>query len=512
MPVQRRLSAISLLFMAIGGMVGSGWLFGPLYAAQVAGPAAILSWILGGVLMMFVALTFSELAAMLPVVGGTARFIQFSHGTFASFTLAWVAWLAAVVVAPIETMAMLQYASTYLPSLMHADADGIGHTLSLQGVLIAAIFMLMMCYVNTLGAKIFSKTNNIVIIWKLAVPLLTILLLFFTAFHTKNIVVAGFAPSGLKGVLHALPAAGVIFSFIGYSPAIQMAGEAKNPQRTVAFSVLGAILFCIAMFSLLQLAFILAVPTASLHEGWAHLSFSGDAGPVAGLLTLLGFFVFVKVLYIDAVISPLGTAFIYTGSTARMNYAMSKNGYMPKFLQELNKKHMPHKAIWVNFAVGMLFFAPFPGWQKMVSFLVSCFVLSYAVGPVALLALRKQLPDQARPFQLPYAKLLSFMAFYICNLIIYWTGWGVVSRMLIVVLIGYAVLLVSRKGSLRGLDIEKGLWLLPYILGLGLVSYLGSFAGKGLITFGWDFVVLFIFSALILLMAYYSRFSTVELP
>ncbi|PIQ43965.1 MAG: amino acid permease [Gammaproteobacteria bacterium CG11_big_fil_rev_8_21_14_0_20_46_22] len=510
MPVQRRFSALSLLFMAIGGMVGSGWLFGPLYAAQFAGPSAFIAWVVGGVLMMIIALTFSELAAMLPFSGAMARFVQFSHGSFSSFTLTWVAWLAAVVVAPIETMAMLQYASTYIPWLMQADPSGVGHTLTAQGGVVAAIVMLIMCYVNTLGAKVFSKTNNTVIIWKLAIPVITIIVLLTARFHPQNFVSHGFFAGGIKGLLHALPEAGVIFSFIGYSPAIQLAGEAKNPQRAIPWSVLGAIFFCIVMFVLLQIAFVAAIPGSSIANGWHALSFSDDAGPVAGLLTMLGFLGFVKLLYIDAVISPLGTGFIYTASTARLNYAMSQNGYMPKFLQALNKQHMPHKAIWLNFAVGMVFFAPFPGWQKMVSFLVSCFVLSYAIGPIALVTLRTKLPNQHRPFRLPCAALLSFLAFYICNLIVYWTGWPVISKMLLVIGIGYVVLLVSNRGVLKGFDFRHGVWLLFYLAGLGLISYFGAFSGRNVLTFGWDFLVIALFSLAIFIWAYASRSGPID--
>ena len=89
---KRSIGKISLLFTAIGGIIGSGWLFGPYYASQVAGPASLLSWVIGGVLMMLIALTFAELSAMLPLVGGVARFSHFSHGTFVQFhdELVWV--------------------------------------------------------------------------------------------------------------------------------------------------------------------------------------------------------------------------------------------------------------------------------------------------------------------------------------------------------------------------------------------------------------------------------------
>ena len=106
----------------------------------------------------------------------------------------------------------------------------------------------------------------------------------------------------MHGILSALPAAGVIFSFIGYSPAIQLAGEAKNPQRAIPLAIIGSISICIVLYVVLQAAFIGAVQTSSLAHGWAKMHFIGDAGPVAGIIASLGLVWFLKILYIDAVI------------------------------------------------------------------------------------------------------------------------------------------------------------------------------------------------------------------
>src|SRR5579872_2965101 len=119
MELNRRFSPISLLMLSINGMIGSAWLFAPLYAAKIAGSGAIIAWIIGGGATALIALTFAELSVLLPVAGGTAEIPQLSHGSFTSFVLSWVAWLSALTMAPIEVQAVLQYASTYFPSLTH---------------------------------------------------------------------------------------------------------------------------------------------------------------------------------------------------------------------------------------------------------------------------------------------------------------------------------------------------------------------------------------------------------
>jgi len=403
-----------------------------------------------------------------------------------------------VIVAPIETMAALQYASNYIPGL----AYHVGNTthLTVMGIGVAAVFMFLMCCLNMLGAKFFSKNNNVLVCWKLLIPIMAIIFLFTHRFQISHFTqFGGFAPQGLHGILSALPAAGVIFSFIGYSPAIQLAGEAKNPQRAIPLAIIGSISICIVLYIVLQIAFIGAVQSSSLAHGWARMHFIGDAGPVAGIIAGLGLVWFLKLLYIDAVISPFGTAYIYTASTSRMNYAMTENGYMPAWMKILNRKGVPYLAIIVNFIIGMIFFLPFPGWQAMVGFLVSCFVVAYAIGPIACASLRRKLPDQARPFRLPAPYFMSLIAFYVCNLIIYWTSWHVVWRMLLTIAIGYVVLFVYRRVAKKRevLDAVHAIWLLPYFLGLGIISYLGAFDGIHVITLGWDFLVIAIFSIVI---------------
>ena len=96
MALNRRFTPIVLLMLSINGMVGSAWLFAPLYAAKIAGSGAIIAWLIGGVLTTMIALTFAELSVLFPVAGGTAQIPQLSHGTLTSFIVSLVAWLSAL--------------------------------------------------------------------------------------------------------------------------------------------------------------------------------------------------------------------------------------------------------------------------------------------------------------------------------------------------------------------------------------------------------------------------------
>lgn len=509
MELNRRFSPISLLMLSINGMIGSAWLFAPLYAAKIAGSAAIVAWLIGGVATVLIALTFAELSVLLPVAGGTAQIPQLSHGMFTSFILSWVAWLSALTMAPIEVQAVLQYASTYFPSLTHL-VNGVP-LLTGMGLCWATILMLGLCIINIASFKGLVRFNFVLFIFKVFVIVLTIVMLITVSFHPANfsgIATATGSGTGWQTILAAVASGGVAFAFTGFKHGVELAGEAKKQAIAIPLAVVGSVVCCLLLYMGLQIAFIGALKPEALQNGWAHLSFAGDVGPFAGLAAGLGLVWLLKLLYVDAAISPMGAGLIYVTSTARILYAMSKIGYVPGFLSRLSKQNFPVYAIFANFAVGMFLFLPLPGWQAMVSFLVSAMVISYAMGPIAVLCLRLELPNAPRHFRLPFVNVICLLAFYFCNLLSYWTGWDTVYKLAIAILIGFSFFGVSYlRGKIKAdsIGLKSALWVIPYLLGLTLISYLGSFGGKNVIPFGWDFLVIAIFSGIMMYLAVISR-------
>lgn len=514
MTLNRRFSPISLLMLSINGMVGSAWLFAPLYAAKIAGPAAIIAWLIGGIATIIVALTFAELSVMFPVAGGTAQIPQLSHGTFTSFIVSWVAWLSALTMAPIEVQAILQYASTYFTSLTHIQ-QGVP-VLSAYGLVWATILMLSFCLINIVSFKGLERFNFILFSFKVIVILLTIFALTYTNFHAENfanMVPSSFSLTGWQATLTAVASGGVAFAFTGFKHGVELAGEAKNLAIAIPLAIVGSVVCCLLLYLGLQIAFVGAIEPGALVNGWEKLSFVGDVGPFAGLAAGLGLIWLMRLLYLDATVSPAGAGLIYVTSTARILYAMSQIGYVPRFLSYLNKQDFPVAAILVNFVIGMFLFLPLPGWQAMVSFLVSGMVISYAMGPIALLCMRLELPNEERHFRLPAAKFICLIAFYFCNLLSYWCGWETISKLAIAIAIGmlcFVLAFLRGRIAVKALGLKTGMWIIPYLAGLIMISYLGAFGGKNIIPFGWDFVVIAVFSMAILYVAVRNRATIVE--
>lgn len=504
----RRFTGFNMLLLSVNGMIGSAWLFAPLYAAKIAGPMSLIAWIIGGAITILIAFTFAELTALFPTAGGSSNLPLLSHGTLTSFLVSWAAWLSSVTMPPIEVQAVLQYSSSYFPQLTHV-VNG-APVLTALGLFCALLIMLGLCIINVASFKGLVRFNLLLFSFKVLVIILTILMLIKTAFHPQNFFNTNFGttPTTWHVILAAITTGGVAFAFTGFKHGVELAGEAKNPKRSIPFGIIGSIIVCLLLYMGLQIAFIGALHPSTLTQGWGGIHFSGDISPFVGIATLLGIAWLVKLLFIDAAVSPLGAGLIYVTSTARLIYAMSKNGFLPSPLSRINKEGFPIYAIAFNFAVGMLLFLPLPGWQNMVDFLVSAVVISYAMGPITLLCLRLSLPNEIRPWRLPAAKILCPIAFYCCNLMGYWTGWNTISKLAIALAIGlglYIVATFNHRMEKNRMGLKSLIWIIPYLTGMVIISYLGSFDGKKIIPFGWDFATIGIFSIVILILALKCR-------
>src|SRR5262245_38062430 len=206
----REIGLIGLLWASMGSIIGSGWLFGAQRGLLNAGPAAVISWVIGGVCILILALVHAELGAMYPLSGGSARFPHYAFGGVAGAAFGWFSWLQAVTVAPIEVSAMILYLTHYNFASDWLKPD---ETLTHTGLIVAIALMAVMCVVNYFGVRVLAATNSTLTWWKVIVPVGTVIIVLLFAndgMHTSNFTAAdGFNPAGVKGILVAIPAAGI---------------------------------------------------------------------------------------------------------------------------------------------------------------------------------------------------------------------------------------------------------------------------------------------------------------
>src|SRR3954466_10658602 len=271
--LKRSVGLYGLMFVSLGSIIGSGWLLGALNAAQVAGPASVLSWILAAFLLSLLALTYAELGATYPVAGGSGRFPYYSHGPIAGFMAGWASWLQAVFIAPIEVLAAITYVNSVTWVNMHFNMiHKVGEKAGLlngTGLVVAVVLMIVFTAMNLAGAKFLSDSNIVVVIWKTAVPFLAVAVIASLQFNPANFHAGGgFLPFGFHGVFAALTG-GVVFGLQGFEQAVQLAGEARNPKRDLARAVLIAMAIGAVLYALLQFVLIGAVLPSDVASGWA---------------------------------------------------------------------------------------------------------------------------------------------------------------------------------------------------------------------------------------------------
>jgi len=504
---RREVGAFELGSVSLGSVIGSGWLLAALTAASSAGGASIFSWLLAGVIIMVLALVHAELGAAYPLAGGTARWPRLAFGSLGGFTAGWMAWLQAVTIVPIEVEAALGYLNHQWHGLLNTAG-----ALTRTGLGTAAALMLLFTVINVLGVRWLTASNMITVLWKIIVPFLTVIVLFWAKFQPANFTAGGgFAPYGAHGVFAALPL-GVIFALQGFEQAAQMAAEARNPQRNVPRAVIGSVILGTILYAALEIVFLGALNPTDLAHGWAHPIGTGDFGPYATLATGLGLGWLAVTLYIDAFISPAGTGLINMGIASRLSYALGYAGYLPRTVSRISSRGVPITSIILAFIVGLICFLPFPSWRSLVSVVTSAAVIMYAFAPITLLVLRKADPNRARPYRIPAAPLLAPVAFIAANEIIYWASWATVEKMMLIIGAGYLIFWISyalgRPIERPPLDPRSLIWLLPWFSGLAVISKLGQYGGINLIPAWIDLGVVALFSLLIYALAIHLGLPT----
>ncbi|WP_018911887.1 APC family permease [Thiomonas sp. FB-6] len=492
--LQRKLGFWSLLAAGLGSVIGSGWLFASMYAARAAGPAALLSWVVGGVLMLMVALVYAELGMVRPESGGLVRYPLYSNGRLAATVIGVAMWLAYVSNPPTEAAGVVQYAAAWLPGVYDASAG----VLTPPGLALAVLLMAGFVLLNYFGVRLFARANNVVTAIKILVPLLTLALLLASGFDhagasggLANLSAhGGFAPLGYAQALGAVASAGLIFAYTGFRNIVELSGEAVNPRRDIPRSLIATLLLTIALYLALQLAFLVALPPQLLAGGWHGVNMKS---PFADLARMLGLSWLYWMLMADAMISPSGSAIVFTSANARNLYGIAKNGLLPRALMHVHAASgVPRRALLINFLVGVALLLPLPSWHAIVRPLSAVIVFTFSIGAVALPVFRAEGIGAAAD-RLPGMRVVAPLAFIVSTLVMYWASWSVLRATLPVMLaavLWYAWMhLRARAAGSRGFaaaattfdaaDWQGGAWLLVYLALTYLLSWLSTRGGLG---------------------------------
>jgi amino acid transporter len=459
--------------VSAGSVIGSGWLLGTLNASKAAGPAAIISWIIGVVLLIGIALIYAELGSTYPISGSTARFTWIHAGTLGGFFAGTYSYLQAMAVAPIEVEATLGYVDA---KLWHGLVNSSG-LLTGKGLAVAIGFMFVFTALNLFGIKWMARTNTVAMYWKILIPILTIIFIMTKAFHTGNFSAGGgFMPYGIKGVFIAIPL-GIVFALEGFEQAAQLAGEARNPKRDVPIAVVGSMLLGAAIYILLQLCFTGALNPANIAHGWANpFGNAGTFGPYYTLAESVGLGWLGVILIIDAIVSPAGTGLVYVSAASRLSYSLAKTRFVPPVFASIDRRGVPWFSIVFGGAFGCILFLPFGSWAGLVGAITAASSFMYSFAPVAAVSLRKSDPDRLRPFRAPILNVIAPFSFVVSGFIIYWSGTANDLKIDAAVVFFLVLYIIARRvdPNQEPLDFRAGSFAIPWIVGLTIFSIFGG--------------------------------------
>lgn len=505
-----------LVLLGLGSLIGSGWLFGAWEASSIAGPAAIISWIIGFVVIGSIAYNYIEIGTMFPQSGGMSNYAQYTHGSLLGFIAAWANWVSLVTIIPIEAVSAVQYMSSW-PWEWAKFTSGLmdGSTISNAGLFAVFVIIIIFSLLNYWSVKLLTSFTSLISVFKLGVPLLTIIMLIISGFDTGNYghSVGTFMPYGSAPIFAATTASGIIFSFNAFQTIINMGSEIQKPEKNIARGIAISLTLSAILYIVLQSTFITSMPTEMLHEnGWSGINFNS---PFADMAILLGLNWLAILLYMEAVVSPFGTGVSFVAVTGRVLRAMEQNGHIPKFLGKMNEKYMiPRVAIIFNAIISMVMVSLFRDWGTLASVISTATLVAYLTGPTTVISLRKMAPKMHRPFR---ANLLKFMApfsFVMASLAIYWAMWPTTAEVILIIILGLPIYFfyeykLNWKNTKK--QIGGSLWIILYLIVLAFLSFIGSkeFKGMNWIHYPYDFIVIIIIALIFYKIGTSSYFESV---
>ncbi|WP_374228573.1 APC family permease [Streptomyces sp. ET3-23] len=488
---RKGLSLFALIMIGLGSIFGSGWLFGAGQAAQVAGPAALVAWVIGAIFIGMIAMSYAEVGAAYPLPGAMARFGSLSHGPVLGFITGWAVWIATASLIPIEAIAGTQYMSSWSFGWARAlVADGKLSATGMATALLLTFALWLACYWSV---ALLARANNLLTLVKFAIPVLAVAALIASGFHTGNFTDhGGFAPNGWSAVMTAVTTSGVVFAFNGFQAVVNLGGAAKNPGRAIPLALVGALSLGLVIYLALQVAFLGAVPPEKLAEagGWSGINF---ASPFADLAKLLMLHWVVTMLQFGAFISPNGANIGNVASAAYLAQNLAETGFFPRKIAEVHPRYgVARPAMWLNLAFSVLLLLTIGhSWEALASVVSAAMVVSYLMGPIAVGVFRRTKPDLPRPFRLPAASVLCPLTFAFAACALYWSKWPNTGKVALLTLISVpiAAIVLRRRGEtdLRR-QFAPAWWMAGFLLWMAGLSALGGkeFGGHGVITGGAD--------------------------
>lgn len=443
--LKKVLTTWSLVALGVGGIIGAG-LFSltGIAAAEHAGPAVMLSFVVAAVACLFSALCYAEFASMIPVAGSAYTYSYATFGEFMAWIIGWDLVLEYALGAATVGVSWSRYFVNLLQKAGVVFPDALAKS-PFEGGLINLPAIFIVCAISLVlirGIRGSSKFNNILVVLKVAVVFVFIVL-GWSYINPGNHVPfipenqGEFGHFGLSGI--AMGAAVVFFAFIGFDAVSTAAQETVNPQKSMPRGIIGALLGCTVLYVLF----------AYVMTGMVRYDeFLGDASPVAKAFSVTGYTSVETLLILAIVCGFTSVILVMLLGQSRVFYSMSKDGLLPSFFSDIHPRfNTPWKTnlFFMGFVALLTGFVPISDLGHMVSMGT---LLAFALVSVGIIILRKRHPEIPRKFKTPLVPLVPLLGAAISLALMY--SLPVVSwyRLVIWMAIGFIIYFsYSRKHS-----------------------------------------------------------------
>ncbi len=425
--LKRSLTSFNLVALGIGAIIGAG-LFSltGIAAAENAGPAVTISFVLASVACAFAGLCYAEFASMIPVAGSAYTYSYATMGEFMAWVIGWDLVLeyalGAATVSVSWSRYLLEFLNKYGIHLPHElvvspwETVKLGDGTLINGGIINLPAIFIVCVLSLLlirGTHESATMNNFLVILKVAVVLMFITLGWshinpanYDPYIPANTGV--FEHFGWTGI--STGAAVVFFAFIGFDAVSTAAQEAKNPQKGMPIGILGSLIVCTILYVLFA-----HVMTGLVN----YKDFAGDAKPAATAFAKTGYTFLQDALIIAILAGYTSVILVMLMGQSRVFYSMAKDGLLPKFFSSIHKKfHTPWKTnlfflVFVSLFAGLV---PVSDLGHMVSIGT---LFAFVLVCIGVMVMRKTLPHAVRPFRTPWVPFVPVMGILVCVYLMY---------------------------------------------------------------------------------------------
>ena len=425
--LKRALTAANLTLLGIGAIIGAGiFVLTGTAAANYAGPAIVLSFILAGTGCLFAGLCYAEFASMIPIAGSAYTYSYATLGEFIAWIIGWDLVLEYLFGAATVSVGWSGYFVSFMRSIgitmpmewtqapfAYTAADGLSRTGAILNI--PAIFLIaVLTVLLVIGVKESAGFNNIVVAIKVAIIFLVIGFgfMFVNPDNWSPFIPPGTGERGVFGWNGVVRGAGVIFfAYIGFDAVSTAAQEAKNPQRDMPIGILGSLAFCTILYILMSLVMTGLVPYTQLNVPDPVYVALAAAGPGLAWLT--------KLIAIGAMAGLASVVLVMLMGQPRIFYSMARDGLLPAVFGKVHPRFQtPYVTTILTGIVAAAMAGLFP--IGILGELVSIgTLLAFVIVCAGIWVLRVRSPELPRPFKTPWVPAVPILGILICGYLMY---------------------------------------------------------------------------------------------